>query len=615
MNAAGKSSPVLDYLGELHRKYAWLRDGQVATYIPELAKAHPDWFGICLVTAGGFVYEVGDSRKEFTLQSISKPFVYGMALEDNGRADVLKKVGVEPSGDAFNAISLDPVTGRPRNPMINAGAIAVAGLLAGKCQRTRLERILQTFSLYAGREVSIDPAVYRSESETGHRNRAIGHLLRNFDILTEDPDPVVDLYFKQCAISATCRDLATMAATLANHGVNPVTGKQAIRGEYVESVLSIMGSCGMYDFAGEWIYKVGMPAKSGVSGGIMVVLPGQLGIGVFSPLLDVHGNSIRGIRVCEDLSRYLDLHLLNPPHAIESAIRLKFTGAEINSNRQRTPDETRTLRETGSSIQVYELQGKMVFSTTEVVVRDVAEGADTIDYFIFDFRRVVSSNESACRLFISLVARMSKLGKSVIFTHVRTVPILRRSMKLALGEQYPTLFQAFDDNDLALEWCENRLLERYGPVRSIDLPMTLTDYQIFQGLIPEELAVIEGLLERRVFRKGAVIINFGDAATEIFIVARGSVSVNITLSSGTQRRLATLTPGMTFGELAVIDGARRSATVLADSEVECDILKVDDFNQLADSHPRTKITILKNISFALCLRLRKANGELSVFDR
>ena len=230
MNTAPKSSPVLDYLGELHRKYAFLRDGHVATYIPELAKANPDWFGICLVTAGGFVYEVGDSRQEFTIQSISKPFVYGMALEDHGRADVLKKVGVEPSGDAFNAISLDPATGRPRNPMINAGAIATAGLLAGKSHKIRLDRILQTFSLYAGREIAINQEVYRSESETGHRNRAIGHLLRNFDILTEDPDPVVDLYFKQCAISVSCRDLATMAATLANHGVNPVRANRRFGG-------------------------------------------------------------------------------------------------------------------------------------------------------------------------------------------------------------------------------------------------------------------------------------------------------------------------------------------------------------------------------------------------
>src|SRR5580765_190087 len=200
------SSPILDYVQELHKTYTGLLEGTVASYIPELAKADPNWFGIALVTASGSVYETGDSLKDFTLQSISKPFVYGLALEDNTRADVQAKVGVEPTGDAFNAISLEPGSGRPRNPMINAGAIAAAGLIAGKSHTTRLRRMLQMFSLCAGREVTIDETVYRSEAETGHRNRAIGHMLRNFDILKEPPDPVVDLYFKQCSISVTCRD-------------------------------------------------------------------------------------------------------------------------------------------------------------------------------------------------------------------------------------------------------------------------------------------------------------------------------------------------------------------------------------------------------------------------
>ena len=261
-------------------------DGDVATYIPELAKADPKWFGICLVTATGHVYEVGDTRQDFTIQSISKPFVYGLALEDNGRTEVLKKVGMEPTGDAFNSISLEPGTGRPRNPMINAGAIASASLIAGKSPQIKLRRLLETFALYAGRELTLDEAVCQSESKTGFRNRAIGNMLRNFNILTDDPNPVVELYFQQCSISVNARDLGIMAATLANQGLNPITGKQALRGEYVESVLSVMGSCGMYDYAGEWMYSVGMPAKSGVAGGIVVVLPGRLGIGIFSPPLD-----------------------------------------------------------------------------------------------------------------------------------------------------------------------------------------------------------------------------------------------------------------------------------------------------------------------------------------
>src|SRR4051794_13391166 len=206
-SADAHSSPIQDYLHELHARHTSLRDGQVATYIPELAKANPDWFGICLVTTEGHVYEVGESRQEFTIQSISKPFVYGLALEDNTRAEVLKKISVEPTGDAFNAISLEAGTGRPRNPMINAGAIAAAGLIAGKLPATRWRRMLEMFSLYSGRDLALDTPVYESESTTGHRNRAIGHMLRNFDILTEPPDPVVDLYFKQCSVSVNCRDL------------------------------------------------------------------------------------------------------------------------------------------------------------------------------------------------------------------------------------------------------------------------------------------------------------------------------------------------------------------------------------------------------------------------
>src|SRR5260370_23012327 len=203
--SAGKesscSSPVLDYLKQLHSEYALLTEGQVATYIPELAKANPEWFGICLATTNGAVYEVGESGKSCTIQSISKPFVYGLALEDNGRMPVLQKVGVEPTGDAFNSISLDPGTGRPRNPMINAGAIASAGLILGKTGRTKLRRLLDTFALYAGRELMLDKTVYASESETGHRNRAIGHMLRNFQVLEGDPTPTVELYFQQCSIS------------------------------------------------------------------------------------------------------------------------------------------------------------------------------------------------------------------------------------------------------------------------------------------------------------------------------------------------------------------------------------------------------------------------------
>jgi glutaminase len=607
-------SPVTDYLRHLHRVHAEIREGKVATYIPELAKADPNWFGICLVTASGAVYEAGDTSQPFTIQSISKPFVYGLALEDNGRLPVFQKVGVEPTGDAFNSISLDPGTGRPRNPMINAGAIATAGLIAGKTAQVRLKRVTDSLGLYAGRELTLDKSVYRSESDTGHRNRAIGHMLRNFDILTSDPMPVVELYFQQCSISVTCRDLGVMAATLGNSGVNPITGKQAIRGEYVESVLSTMGSCGMYDYAGEWIYNVGMPAKSGVSGGIIAVLPGQLGIGVFSPLLDEHGNSVRGIRICQELSRHLNLHLFNRPAFGKFIIRLKFSGAELNSSRVRTAEESQVLRESGDGIKVYQLQGHLNFTTTEIVVRDVFENVAAIDYLLLDLKRVLSIDESACRLLYESILKLSGLGKHVLFAHVERAPLLRRYMKVKLAAQFTELFRAFDDMDPALEWCENRVLEAGLPGWSLDRRMEPERCAFFEGLNAAEIRVIRALLQRQRYQRGENIIRMGEEAREMFFIVRGSVSVTISMPSGAERRLATFSAGMVFGEMAVIDGAPRSARIVADSEVECDLLTVEDFDRLGVEHPAIKIKLLENLCLGFCHKLRRANRQMNVLE-
>jgi len=608
------SSPVADYLAQLYRTHAGVMDGKVATYIPELAKADPNWFGICLVTAGGAVYEVGDSRQVFTIQSISKPFVYGLALEDNGRLPVFEKVGVEPTGDAFNSISLDPGTGRPRNPMINAGAIASAGLIAGKTPAIRLQRVMEMLSLYAGRELGLDETVYRSESETGHRNRAIGHMLRNFDILTSDPTPVVELYFQQCSVSVHCRDLGVMAATLANRGVNPVTGKQAIRGEYVESVLSAMGSCGMYDYAGEWIYTVGMPAKSGVSGGIIAVLPGQLGIGVFSPSLDDRGNSVRGIRVCQELSRHLNLHLFNRPPMGKFTIRLKFSGAELNSSRIRIAEESRALRESGQGIQVYQLQGNLNFTTAEVVVRDAFDHLAGIEYLVLDLKRVPDIDESACRLFWELTVRFAGLGKPVLFAQSERTPLLRRYMKVKLGAQFDELFRAFDDLDPALEWCENRVLAAAIPGWSLERRVETDRCELLQGFAPAEIAVLKSLLKRKTYQRGENIIRMGDEAREMFFIVRGTVSVILALPSGAEKRLATFSAGMVFGEMAVLDGAPRSAKIVSDSEVECDLLSVEDFNRLGGIHPNIKIKMLENLCLGFCGRLRKANRQMGVLE-
>jgi glutaminase len=306
------SAILQDFLNDLHFKYKSIHEGVLANYIPELAKANPDWFGICIVTVDGQVYEIGDWEQLFTLQSISKAFVYGMALEDHGRDYVVKRVGVEPTGDAFNSIiKLDESSKRPYNPMVNAGAIATTSLIKGVGPTERLNRMLDMFQRYVGHNLFIDMSVFMSERTTGHRNRAMAHLMLNFGIIDEKIDEALDLYFQQCSLMVNCRDLAVMAATLANNGMNPITQERAVDSRYIRDILTVMYTCGMYDFAGEWAYKVGLPAKSGVSGGLIVVVPQQMGIAIFSPPLDSHGSSVRGIKVSEELSEKFGLHLFD----------------------------------------------------------------------------------------------------------------------------------------------------------------------------------------------------------------------------------------------------------------------------------------------------------------
>ncbi|MDB9525112.1 glutaminase A [Oscillatoria sp. CS-180] len=303
---------IQTFIESLHQQYRDLDAGQLASYIPELAKVDPHYFAISVVTTDGQVFQVGDVGQPFTIQSISKVFVYGMALEDWGRDRLLEKVGVEPTGDPFNSlIRLDEDSHRPDNPMINAGAIATTGLIKGDNPTERLNRLLAMFRRYVGKEVYVDISTFLSERATGHRNRAMAHLMLNFGMIGDNLEEVLDLYFQQCALFVTCQDLATMAAALANQGRHPLTGEQVVKPEYVRDILSVMYTCGMYNFAGEWAYRVGIPAKSGVSGGILAVVPNQAGIAVFSPPLDQNGNSVRGLKVFEALSQEYGFHLFD----------------------------------------------------------------------------------------------------------------------------------------------------------------------------------------------------------------------------------------------------------------------------------------------------------------
>src|SRR4051812_6968793 len=281
-------------------------------YPPESAGTERDTFGISLADLDGELYGVGDHEQMFALQSISKVFVYSLALADCGRDRVLQQVGVEPSGDAFNSILLDERDRRPYNPMVNAGAIVAAGMVHGRDTAERVGRIVEVMRQFAGNDsLSVHQETFDREWAATDRNRAIAFLMRSNGMLPSgiDVDETLAVYLQQCSVRLDCDDLARMAATLANGGVNPVTGVRPLPSLRVRDVLSVMFTCGMYDYAGEWAFEVGVPAKSAVSGGILAAVPGKMGIGTFSRGLDPHGNSVRGTEVCIEISQRLGLHL------------------------------------------------------------------------------------------------------------------------------------------------------------------------------------------------------------------------------------------------------------------------------------------------------------------
>lgn len=391
--------PIIpDYLAEALGDVEPDDSGDLAAYIPELAAADPERLGVAFATVDGQVHGAGDIDVPFTIQSISKPFAYALALADRGFAPVLAKVGVEPSGEAFNEISLESGTGRPFNPMINAGAITVHSLTGAERSgpAERVERVLDGLSAFAGRRLVMDEGVCASEMAHAHRNLAIAHMLRSHDVLTEDAGAVVDGYTRQCSVLVTTRDLAMMAATLANRGVNPLSDEQVVPEPVVRQVLSVMLSCGMYDAAGDWTTQVGIPAKSGVAGGLIGALPGRIGIATFSPRLDRHGNSVRGVSLFERFSSDMGLHVMEVPSAGRAVLR-----------------SNRVVGSGPGALRVLELQGGIGFAGAERVVREVLETAPPETRVAIDLTRVHAIDDVARRMVLEIARRLTLDNREV----------------------------------------------------------------------------------------------------------------------------------------------------------------------------------------------------------
>lgn len=596
--------PVSRYLADLHARHKLNRSGKLADYIPELTRIDPELFGIAFATMDGFIYEAGDTAANFTIQSVSKAIVYGLALQDHGREAVLRKIGVEPSGEAFNSIAFDERNNRPFNPMVNAGAIAATALVHGADKEERWGRLLDMFERFAGRSLEMDEAVFRSESATGHRNRAIAFLELNSGMIDGDVEAHLELYFRQCSLLVNTVDLAIIGATLANGGLNPVTGERALAAEHVRAVLSVMNTCGMYDYAGGWQFEVGLPAKSGVGGGITAVLPGHLGIGVFSPRLDAVGNSERGVKVCQDISQNFRLHLFEDRGGGQNPVRRFYRGTDVRSSRVRRQEEIKVLDHDGHAIAICELQGDLSFVEAEKVTRRIGEERTSFGFLILDLTRLRRIDNVAEQLLSMLAGMLAESG------HRLAVASLDERLRRVPGAV------GFTAVDLALEAFEDLLVARVieeetGPGEEVPL----ASFALLRDWPAERIAALEGYLVRRPFAMGEVLTEAGSPANAIYLLARGRVAVSVMVTGGVTRRVSTIDPGNLFGELALFARARRTADVTAVSDVECLELTREAIDRLEAEDPKLHAALALAVGASLSERLARANSEIQALSR
>lgn len=448
--------PLLARLQAVHDDLSGLDGGRLNQAIPALAEADPDGFGLAVATADGAVHAVGDSDHAFTVQSAVKPFVYALALADAGEEAVMAAVGVEPTGEPFNALVLEAQTGRPPNPMVNAGAILTCCLVDGDSAQERKDRIRAGLSAFAGRRLDDDERVSESEKGAGARNRALAWLMKDNGTLPYDVEDALDVYVFACSLLVTARDLAVMGATLAAGGRNPVTGEQVVPPGIVPTVLSVMGSCGMYDGAGSWFVTVGLPAKSGVAGGVVAVQPGQLGIGSYSPGLDENGNSVRGTAACARLSQELGMHEFRPGgRGVPVAVRLD--GPAARSSAGRTSEQQAVLEEHCARLHLVRLQGPLTLLTADsacTALLDAAVGWDAPQWLTVDLSPLGWIHAPAVPLLQEAVDSLVDLD-----VHVTLVDRDRSDRPAWEGE---TPADTVDDLDAALREAEDALLARFG---------------------------------------------------------------------------------------------------------------------------------------------------------
>jgi len=449
-------------------------------------------------------------------------------------------------------------------------------------------------------EVEQDIAALEADvrRQRGIAGRAIAHLLYGHGILERSPDDVLDTYFRQCSMLVTARDLALTGACLANAGVNPVTGVVALKSRYVDKVLSVMTTCGMYDYSGAWIYDVGMPAKSGVGGGIMAVLPGQFGLGVFSPLLDPKGNSVRGIEACKRLSRDFSLHLFGVARATSATVvRQSYDCSRSRARRRRGEAERMVLAEQGHRIRIYELQGELMFGSAESVSLNLLADLEEADHLILDLKRVVHVDDAAATLLARVCASAEADGKRLFLTECEHLYAFSRRLQKGVGRDC----LAHATSDRAIEWCEAALLAEAGLAADPAGRADLLDHYLCSGLSDPEMTALRAAGRERRYAAGDPVVRVGDGADTLYFVLEGEADVWIDGAAGAPvLRLTTLGPGMVFGEIGILSDQRRTANVTAAAQLTC--LEVP-FTALSDA-VRTRMLVNMAGHFAEMLKDR-----------
>ena len=603
--------PLDIFLKNIYSNVLLNKSGKTADYIPELSRANPDQFGVALTSSDGYIHAIGDSLQEFTIQSISKAFAYSLALELVGEKEVNKIIGVEPSGEAFNSIRFQN-DNRPFNPMINAGAIACTALICSVEKSKAFKKIQKIMSDFAGRNLSLDEKVFKSENATGDRNRAIAWLLKNNKIIKTNVEQSLVTYFKQCSLLVSARDLATMGATLACNGINPVTKKRVISVENALKTMSIMVSSGMYDYSGEWVYRVGFPAKSGVGGGIIAALPSQFGLGTFSPPLDRQGNSVRGIEVCKRISSYYNLHILEIEGNIKDSIVASYNLQNIRSSTERKEKNIKILEKFGAKAHVYELAGSINFMSVDYIVRRLQE-LDEKEFIILSMRKVSQLSSGADKLLDAFIQTLNSLSTKIIFSDIEFNSQTWNKIFDSLGNMDNNKTRLFENNNEAIRWVEDFLIQKYSTEKKVNKNENLKEQFLFKALSNSDLDFLKERMIEKKFKKNVKIISKGDEADGIYFLQSGKVDIAINL----QKSLTTLNAGTCFGEFALIEPkSKRSANVITLTECTCFYLPLKILDSIQQSRKKIIETLLKNLALLLIKRLKDCNSIINnILDR